>query len=214
MTTHILPPVIPPAFPHIGDEGLIACLPYFLTALCMVLSGWALAAAFRHRYGGKLQPLLIVLPALISVLLPLRFGFGPELLRGGVLCLALLYASGADLRTREVPDCVAISIAVAALIGREPAELPLMLLAAIIITLPQLAAAVLKPGCYGGADIKIMAACAFLLGLSRGLAAIILGLLLAVVYTAIIRKINKQPIKEGFALVPYLAVGSMLAFFL
>ena len=72
----------------------------------------------------------------------------------------------------------------------------------------------MRPGSYGGADIKIMAACTFLLGLGKGLTAVILGLLLAIVCTVIIRKINRQSMKESFALVPYLAVGSMLAFFL
>lgn len=95
---------------------------------------------------------------LVSVLLLWRYAFGPELLQGMVLCLALLYASAADLRTREVPDSLSVLIVVAALIGRTVAELPFMLLAAVVVTIPQLAVTIMKPGSYGGADIKIMAA--------------------------------------------------------
>ena len=89
-----------------------------------------------------------------------------------------------------------------------------MLLAAVAVTIPQLAAAVMKPGSYGGADIKIMAASAFLLGLSRGLAAIIMGLLLALICTAIVRKLRKQAMGASFALAPYLSAGILLAYFL
>lgn len=208
----IVLPMIAPELQDVGTDALTACLPYVSIMLCAGLLGWVTAAAFRQRYGGSLRPLMIIVPALVSILLPLRFGLGPELLQGVILCLALLYAAGADLRTREVPDCVSILIAVAALIGRQPSELPSMLLAALIITIPQLAAAILKPGCYGGADTKIMAACAFLLGLSRGLIAIIFGLLLAVIGTAIMRKIQKRSMKESFALVPYLSAGVLLAY--
>ena len=197
------------------ETGLpAACLPVILTVLAAILLGWAVAAVFRKQYGGAIQPWLVALPMLASALLLWRYGFGPELLQGMVLCLALLYASAADIRTREVPDSLPVIIAVAALIGRTPAELPIMLLAAVAVTIPQLAAAVMKPGSYGGADIKIMASGAFLLGLSRGLTAIITGLLLAVVCTALVRKIRKQAMKASFALVPYLSAGILLAYFI
>lgn len=197
------------------ETGLpAACLPVILTVIAAILLGWAVAAVFRKQYGGAIQPWLVALPMLASALLLWRYGFGPELLQGMVLCLALLYASPADIRTREVPDSLPVIIAVAALIGRTPAELPIMLLAAVAVTIPQLAAAVMKPGSYGGADIKIMASGAFLLGLSRGLTAIITGLLLAVVCTALVRKIRKQAMKASFALVPYLSAGILLAYFI
>ena len=197
------------------ETGLpAACLPVILTVIAAILLGWAVAAVFRKQYGGAIQPWLVALPMLASALLLWRYGFGPELLQGMVLCLALLYASAADIRTREVPDSLPEIIAVAALIGRTPAELPIMLLAAVAVTIPQLAAAVMKPGSYGGADIKIMASGAFLLGLSRGLTAIITGLLLAVVCTALVRKIRKPAMKASFALVPYLSAGILLAYFI
>ena len=196
------------------ETGQAAYLPLLLTVLSAALLGWAIESAFRKRYGGPIQPWLIVLSVLESALLLWRYGFGPELLQGMILCLTLLYASAADLRIREVPDSLPVVIAVAALIGRMPDELPLMVLAAIVVTVPQLAVVIMKPGSYGGADIKIMAAGAFLLGLPRGLTAIIAGLLIAVICTILGRKIRKQAIKEGFALIPYLSIGILLAYFI
>jgi leader peptidase (prepilin peptidase)/N-methyltransferase len=113
-----------------------------------------------------------------------------------------------------VADGISIMIAITALIDAGFADIPMMFLTAILITLPQLLITVLKPNCYGGADIKLMASCAFLLGIWKGVFAIIIGLLLAVICTLIIRKVQKKNIKESFALIPYLAVGSMLAFFI
>lgn len=130
-----------------------------------------------------------------------------------VFTALLVYASVSDIRKREVSDAVPVMIAITALIGITPAHLPGMLIAAAVITLPQFIVAILKPGSYGGADIKIMAACAFLLGLERGIAAMIIGLSAGLLITTIIRLIQKKKItKESFPVVPYLAAGSLIAF--
>lgn len=200
--------------PDVEAKMLTAGLPVILIMVGAVMLGWATAVIFRKQYGGPCLLWMIVLPMLASVLLLWRYAFGPELLQGMVLCLALLYASAADLRTREVPDSLSVLIVVAALIGRTVAELPFMLLAAVVVTIPQLAVTIMKPGSYGGADIKIMAASAFLLGLSRGLTAIIVGLLIAITCTLFVRKIKKQTLKASFALVPYLSVGILFAYFI
>lgn len=206
--------ILSPTLPMMSENTVPAFIHFISVFICACLLGWAVASVFRDKYGGRINPLFILLPGLVSILLPLRFEFGPKLIKGLFLCLALLYASCADLRAREVPDCVPVLIAVSALIGTELYKLPLMLFTALIITLPQFAIAILKPGSYGGADIKIIAACTFLLGLGRGLIAIVAGLLLAVICTIIFRRAKKQSIKKGFALVPYLAFGSMLAYFI
>lgn len=98
-------------------------------------------------------------------------------------------------------------IAITALIGIGISNIPMMVLGASCVTIPQLLTATLKPNSYGGADIKIMAACSFLLGLERGLVAIIVGLLLVVIVTITIRKIQKKDLKDTFPIVPYLAIG-------
>jgi len=103
-------------------------------------------------------------------------------------------------------------IAITALIGTEISEIPLMIFSAVFITLPQLVVAVLNENRYGGADIKIMAACAFLLGLDCGFVAVILGLTVALSTTFIITKKQKKDFKESFPVVPYLALGSFLAY--
>jgi leader peptidase (prepilin peptidase)/N-methyltransferase len=211
----IVPPrVLPPTIPEINPEITVWMPPYLAALVIGVFFGWLIALALREKLSGSLNPFIITLPGIAAVLLSLRFGFGTELIQGSILCLLLLFASMSDIHTREVPDYIPIMIIITALIGTKLTELPLMLLAAVVITLPQLAVAILKTGSYGGADIKLMAACAFMLGFEKGLFAICVGLSLAVICTMIIRKRQKKSVNESFALIPYLAIGSMAAFFI
>jgi len=132
-----------------------------------------------------------------------------------VFTALLVFASVSDIRKREVPDAVPIMIAIAALIGITPGQLPIMLLAAVLVTIPQLIVAMVKPGSYGGADIKNMAACAFLLGPERGVVALTVGLAAGLLITVITRLLRKKKIsQESFPLVPYLAAGCVIAFVL
>ena len=208
----ILPPRILP--PSIRPDVVLMTLPYLAVACVSALLGWIVATVIKKRFGGELSALNIIIPCVLSVMTALRFGFGTELIQGIILSLLLLFAANSDGHPHEVSDALPLMIAITAFIGTELPDIPMMLLAAVLIMLPQLAVAVLKPNSYGGADIKLMAACAFLLGLSKGLFAITIGLILAVICTLIYRKAKKLDTKASFALIPYLSVGSMAAFFL
>jgi len=211
----IVPPkIVPPTIQPIDPDIAMMLLPYIAVASIVALLGWILATVIRKKFGGELQTPNIIIPPVLSIALSLRFGFEMELVQGVILCLILLYAANSDIRTREVSDTISLMIAIIAFIGAELSDIPTMLLAAVLITLPQLAVAMWKPGTYGGADIKLMAACAFLLGFDKGLFAIVVSLLLAVVCILIYRKAKKQDTKASFALIPYLAIGCMTAFFL
>jgi leader peptidase (prepilin peptidase)/N-methyltransferase len=130
-----------------------------------------------------------------------------------IFAMLLIYASVSDIRKREVSDYVGVMIAITALIAIPLSALPNMMIGASLIALPQLIVAVMKPNSYGGADIKIMTASAFLLGLERGLIAIIIGLAFGLLTTTIICLMQKKKmLKVSFPVVPYLAVGSIIAF--
>lgn len=132
-----------------------------------------------------------------------------------IFAALLIYASVSDIKKREVSDAIPVMIVITGMIGITPARLPGMFIAAAVITIPQLIIVIRGPGRYGGADIKIMAACAFLLGLERGIAAMIIGLTAGLLITIIIRLFQKKKIsKESFPVVPYLAAGNIIAFLL
>ena len=122
----------------------------------------------------------------------------------------LTFGSVSDIRTHTVPDWVWMGVAGTAVIGMKLSSLPSMLLGAAAVLLIEVPLAVaMKDRAVGGADIKISAAGAFLLGWRRGLAALIVGLLLAVLIMPVVRAIRHEKQDTRFALVPFLAAGQL-----
>lgn len=205
---------LPSPIPKITPKVSALLFPYLSVFMVGIFIGFILTLIIRNRTDGKLNPFIIMISGFVALFLSFRYGFGMELVQGNLLCLLLLFASAEDIYTKEVPDYIPIMIAITAMISVNLADIPMMLLSVIIITIPQLAVAILKPGSYGGGDIKLMASCAFLLQIERSLLAICTGLSLAVVCTWLFHKGQKKRIKEPFALAPYLAIGCMMAFFI
>ena len=88
-----------------------------------------------------------------------------------------------------------------------------MIVGAVMVFVPQILIALLPPHkALGGADLKLSTALAFLLGWQKGLAALVLGLLLAVIVMLIIQHLNKKKKKQPFALIPFLSVGALVMF--
>lgn len=139
---------------------------------------------------------------------------GTGLLVPIIYITTLCCASVQDIRTKEVGDCIHIIIAITAFIGFDRANLPAMLLGAVLTAIPLLVAACVKQGSIGGADIKLMAASGLLLGAARGILALCIGLFLGVTCTYLYRKLNKRDTKTSFPLVPFLSAGCVVAYLL
>ena len=136
-----------------------------------------------------------------------------QIVRGILLAGLLLYGSIHDIRTHTMPDWVWLGVAGTALLGMKLSALPSMLLGALAVLVIEVPLAVmLKDRAIGGADIKLSAAGAFLLGWQKGLAALILGLVLSLIVIPIVRRIRHEDNRKAFPLVPFLAVGIMTAY--
>lgn len=160
---------------------------------------------------------IATLPFCLSLVagLALLLSFGVSLMtvKGMILALLLLYASLSDLKTREVSDSVSIMLFILAFVGFEMSSLPSMLMGTMAVFIPQFVLAVINPSrAFGGADLKISTSLAFLLGVQKGIFALITGLLLAVIVMAIYNRVNAKSQKGAFPLVPFLSVGAMLAY--
>ena len=194
--------------------GLLA---KFISVICLALFPLLIGYVF-YCYSKKKwnvsHVLNIVLPALSIGILFSVYGISLTSIKGMLFTVLLIYAGISDITTRQVSNWVPFCIAIIGLIDIEISNIPFMVISSVIITLPQLFLAVIKQNGYGGADIKLTAACTFLLGLKGGLIALIIGLSLGISATVIKRKFKKESLKEKFPIVPYLAVGSFISFLL
>ena len=148
---------------------------------------------------------------LVSSLL-IVFGWSMELLKGIILLQILLYASVSDIQTHEVKDFISVLIFITGFIGVTLSDIPMMLFSGLAIGGALLICAMVSGNRLGGADVKLSAACAFLLGFSKSIAGLVIGLFVSVIVNLIIQK-QKKTKNQPFPLVPYLSIGFMLMYF-
>ncbi len=149
---------------------------------------------------------------LVSSLL-IVFGWSMELLKGIILLQILLYASVSDIQTHEVKDFVSVLIFITGFIGVTLSDIPMMLFSGLAIGGVLLICAMVSGNRLGGADVKLSAACALLLGFSKSIAGLVIGLFLAIICNIYFSHKNKTKDK-AFPLVPYLSIGFMAMYFI
>ena len=182
---------------------------FVITAILLLgitaLAGYITGKSAAESFGGnkkKTVTALITMAALLCF-----FGASAKAARGGVMCIIMLYAAFEDIKTRECADFLSVMLGITGIIGKEPKELILSLIAfAGIILILLISSAVTKNG-IGGGDVKFAGAAALVLGFFNTAAALVLGLLAAVV----INKLRKQ---KSFPLLPYLAPAFMVTYFM
>ena len=215
MINPILPTLPHPVYIPDTETALTILMYTVFLALTAMTAFLASQYAAGHFKGNKKKTALafIGISVCTAAVLLCFFGCAVSAVQGILFCLLLVYASYSDIKTRESDDCLALMIALTAFIGREVTEIPMMLLSAVLITIPMFLVLIICKGkTVGGADVKLTAACGFLLGISRGTVGLMAGLLIGVVANLIIQ--TKKEKQEGFPLIPYLAVGFMAAYFL
>lgn len=211
MTMMIRP--IPPRFYHFDFTDPMVTVSMIIVAIAAITAAGIVGACAAERFkGNKKQTVLcfIGIMTVVTALLCCFFGLAAVTVKGILFSLVLLFSSYQDIKTRECDDCLHLMIVTAAFIGTEVTALPAMILSGITVGGIILLAMLITKSNLGGADFKMASACAFLLGLRRGVTGLMAGLLLAVLVQTIRQK-NK---KEGFPMIPYLAAGFTAAYFI
>lgn len=132
-----------------------------------------------------------------------------SVLQGTLFLIGLMSAAWTDLRHRQIYDLSGIVIAGAGLISFSPARL-----LGLVLAVPFWLAS--RRGRGGMGDAFLIAASGFLLGLPRGVAGLVLALVLyCLFYLAIaalhkIRRQERPP--ESYPFAPFLAVGFFTAY--
>ena len=207
----VIKPITPDITPVLSGN-FYTIIPWLMV---LIISG--LSALFMARYAAerfktdkrKTVICFIALSVVLSVMMLCFFGFSAIAMKGIILSLIFILSSFEDIKTRECDDFLHVMIVIAAFLGINLTALPGMLISAIFVFAIMIGTILVTNGDIGGADIKMSVACAFLLGIRKGILGLIIGLILAVIFN--IFKKNK---KAGFPLIPYLAVGFMTAYFI
>ena len=198
------------AFPYSLVGAVMGTLTFVGVALLVCL---ILTRNMRERGFPTHLPLFLILTGFYSLALALRYGVSLVAMQGLLLFLILLYASCSDLTSHTMDDYLWVMVGILGLLSCYGVGLPSMLIGAAMVFVPQILLALLPPHkALGGADIKLSTAVAFLLGWQKGLAALLLGLLLAVTVMLIVQRFNRKKKKQAFALIPFLSVGAMVMF--
>lgn len=206
-------PITPNISPVIdGDMNIVIAW-----LMVLILSG--LSAFFIANYSAdrfktnpkKTAVCFISVSILITLAMLCFFGLSATTVKGIIISLVFILSSFEDIRTRECDDFLHVLILVAAFIGISKSSLLTMTSAAILVFAIIMGTVVLSNGEIGGADIKMSVVCAFLLGLRKGLLGLVFGLTFAIVINLIK---NRKDKKSGFPMIPYLATGFTVAYFI
>ena len=204
---------MPRITPEITENPLILVNGIVLLALTVLTAVFISLYASNVYKGNKKKAVLFftVIAALTALSLFCFFGCAATAVKGIIFCLLLLFSSYEDIRVRECEDYVHLMIVIAAFIGTDIAALSNMICSALLVSGIMVVTTVITKSPLGGADIKLSAACAFMLGTVQGFAGLMFGLMTAIIVNIIK---NRKKKTEGFPLIPYLAVGFMAAYFM
>lgn len=129
-------------------------------------------------------------------------------LQGSLLIIFLILVSVYDIRKRMIPDWLQAAIASLAVLDDSWGTL-----LGILGALPYLCVACLTDDGIGGGDIKLTAATGLVLGLSGSILASLIGLSFFLLYGTIYRWLCKKKDRISLPLGPFLAVGTVTAYF-
>lgn len=210
-------PISPEMLMELNPEAVIttivklACIFLFYLAVHKI-SKVVISKTPGYNKESKKIPIYHCISIILVSSLLIVFGWSIELLKGIILLQILLYASVSDIQTHEVKDFISVLIFITGFIGVTLSDIPMMLFSGLAIGGVLLICAMVSGNRLGGADVKLSAACAFLLGFSKSIAGLVIGLFLAIICNIYFSHKNKTKGK-AFPLVPYLSIGFMTAFF-
>lgn len=184
-----------------------------LIILILLLCGF-LTGILSYRSFSIKKIVISVYPILIMIIAAIYYiihGLSVMFWVGIFLNMIFLYFSTGDILTRKVHDVMHILVFASGTVLISKERLSSMIAGFLLLGLIPLVAAVIKPGCFGGADIKILAVLGWLFGLRNGTLVMIIGLILSIIGTVIVSFAKQHKIKN-IPMVPYFCVASSVVF--
>lgn len=163
--------------------------------------------------GYLLVELAIGVAAVFSIMI---FGFTGKAVIVFLATCILTAIAFIDLDTMIIPDRFNIAMFILAVISVfvfSDIRIVSRILGILVISAPMLIVNLFVKDSFGGGDIKLCAACGFLLGWQQMLAAGLLAMLLGGLYGAVLILMRKKDRKDHFAFGPFLSLGIIMILF-
>ena len=188
---------------------------FVVTIVISILTAVFTAKLCTSRWEGKFIKTCIagcVLSVLTTVISVVFNGLGMLNVQAIFLFCVFFYASYGDIKTHEADDFIHIIVLAVALIGKSAEQMPAALFSAIGLGGILLLVAFIPGTNVGGADIKFVAASAFLTTFEGGLLGLGIGTLAALLFNSPFSK--KEGAGKGFPMLPYLSCSYMIVYLL
>ena len=131
-----------------------------------------------------------------------------------LLGFILIYIAINDFKTHKITNW-SLLILLAVGLGatwQQPLTIVDRIIGTVLCSAPLLVISMMRPGAFGGGDIKLLAIAGGLLGWRGGFLALCAGFMMAGIYSATMLATGKMKRKERMALGPFLCLGIAILF--
>lgn len=128
--------------------------------------------------------------------------------------IALLYISIIDIKTKKISNRSLIVAFITGIMVASALSISIFdrITGSMILGMGLWMINLVRPGAFGGGDIKLLAVAGFLLGICGGFLALCAAFLSGGIYSALLLLIGKMKRKDTIAFGPFICLGIVLGF--
>ena len=128
--------------------------------------------------------------------------------------IALLYISIIDIKTKKISNRSLIVAFITGIMVASALSISIFdrITGSMILGMGLWMINLVRPGAFGGGDIKLLAIAGFLLGIRGGFLALCAAFLSGGIYSALLLMIGKMKRKDTIAFGPFICLGIVLGF--
>lgn len=168
---------------------------------------------FCHESISFRYPVIEFVGGALGVLCFYKYGFDWMTIISFSFSMILLCICMIDYDTMIIPNSLVICCLIVAILSVPFLDISLMdrVIGFFIISVPLYLMNLIIPDCFGGGDIKLLAACGLLLGWSNLLVGMFIAVLMAGGYAGYLMLTHKIDRKGHIAFGPYICIGGFIA---
>lgn len=172
-----------------------------------------LSSTPKYEKATSFNKCVVIIGEIFTLFMYLKFGISLMFIKYVSFLLILFFASICDIKERKLATYLSVMVLLTGFIGVNMQTICFNFFAMLVSFAFMFACGLLSGSHIGGADIKFVPACFFVLGATRGLTGLMLGLSFALIGTFIRNKtknITDSTERQTMPLIPYLSVAYVL----